>query len=1035
MRKFDCLSSDCPILGSHILEASAGTGKTFSIEHIFVRLLKEVELDQILAVTFTRAVARELKNRIRLNLEKAISFLQSGSSPWPYLQNMEDPKRAIQILSEAQSLFERSQIFTIHGFCYRMLKEFAFEANLGFSLTHPDQGEKIPKKLWRAAVQFLKEPIDPGLLCSEQMGLLLKKYDSLDELAKALFFKGSGIGDPFSHLWNEYQKILQSWEGDPIEEEKLKTDFHALSSQYKATIKGDFDSQVISLARSFLSADSLHFRNLLREKGSLFEYLAISNRKVKFTDPHFLHYPSFFSWAKEKIGPLVQQAVKQENILFTLRSAWQKIADPILVEEEWFDPDEILNRMRKAIEIKSFASCIRNKYKAVIVDEFQDTDPMQWDIFRSLFLESSSSLSAFYLVGDPKQSIYRFRKADVYTYFQAREFLGEEALYRLDTNFRSSKKLIGALNALFTRNWLPLPKLQQAIPSLPVLAGLDLTSPFSDEKGAIHFMIAEGANSLFEESFLPYTLSEIERLSPFVSSFGSFAILVKDRYQGQAALELCQARSIPAIAKSHLPLGKTFAFESLWELFKAIALPKDLASQRMVQLGPFHSFPLSCAKVLLEEEGLIPFFQTCFSFSFDSEFEKDLRQVAEEILVWQGRDGFSFEGLFRFLKELKQLDPFEEGRRRLEVDENAVQILTLHISKGLEFEVVFALGVGSRTPEAEEIDELDAEKLRQLYVAMTRAKQRLYVPVVFSEKLAAPGTLSPIELFTQTVESQEGPFLSFLENLSHRESVSFEKLSRPFKLSLPREIPARQNVLKPPCQAPFFSPSLLLSFTALAEEQQELEKIQPIFVSKPEFTAHTIPRGKETGIVIHRIFETLLSQEKPLRKELAVLQTLVAKEVLSSVLAPWKEVIVEMVWKTLVQPLQVGENTFSLIDLEPKNVQTEMEFVFSCPPHFVKGFIDLVFYFEKKYYIVDWKTNWLGPDESFYVSLDEAMTIHDYWLQAALYTEALRRHVKQFYTSPFNEIFGGAFYFFVRGAGVCHFMPDLKLIERVKDGS
>ena len=122
MRKFDCLSSDCPILGSHILEASAGTGKTFSIEHIFVRLLKEVELDQILAVTFTRAVARELKNRIRLNLEKAISFLQNGSSPWPYLQNMEDPKRAIQILSEAQSLFERSQIFTIHGFCYRMLK-------------------------------------------------------------------------------------------------------------------------------------------------------------------------------------------------------------------------------------------------------------------------------------------------------------------------------------------------------------------------------------------------------------------------------------------------------------------------------------------------------------------------------------------------------------------------------------------------------------------------------------------------------------------------------------------------------------------------------------------------------------------------------------------------------------------------------------------------------------------------------------------------------------------------------------------------
>ena len=129
MQKFDCLSIDCPLLGAHILEASAGTGKTFSIEHVFVRLLLEkkgIELEEILAVTFTRAAARELKGRIRNNIEKAISFLQNGLSPWDYLKAVDHPERAIRILLDAQAVFDRCQIFTIHGFCYRMLKEFAF---------------------------------------------------------------------------------------------------------------------------------------------------------------------------------------------------------------------------------------------------------------------------------------------------------------------------------------------------------------------------------------------------------------------------------------------------------------------------------------------------------------------------------------------------------------------------------------------------------------------------------------------------------------------------------------------------------------------------------------------------------------------------------------------------------------------------------------------------------------------------------------------------------------------------------------------
>ena len=153
-----------------------------------------------------------------------------------------------------------------------------------------------------------------------------------------------------------------------------------------------------------------------------------------------------------------------------IRSMWNPIAEKILLEEEHLNPDEILLQMRKAIELPLFAKQVRQKYTVAIIDEFQDTDSVQWDIFRSLFLEGPA-LRAFYLVGDPKQSIYRFRKADVYTYIQARDFLGEEHLYHLDTNFRSSKKLIGALNAFFARDWLTLPKVNRTLPYIPVQAG------------------------------------------------------------------------------------------------------------------------------------------------------------------------------------------------------------------------------------------------------------------------------------------------------------------------------------------------------------------------------------------------------------------------------------------------------------------------------------------------------------------------------------------------------------------------------------
>jgi exodeoxyribonuclease V beta subunit len=971
MQRFDCLSLDCPLFGPHLLEASAGTGKTFSIEHIYVRLILEsIEVEQILAVTFTRAATRELKGRIRANIEKALEFIQMGKPAWDYLQPHLGSKEAIRLLADALSGFDRCQIFTIHGFCYRMLKEFAFEANVG-TISNPEEGPKIPKNLQDAVYDFLENGVDG--LCPEQISLLLKQFDSIDEVADRLLrMEEVELSESFSELFSKCKAALHPWE---LIGSKLLDDFHAVKKNYKAAVKGDFEIQLNALANLDL------FPALLKQKGTLFDFLSEENRKVKAKEPPFLNYPGFFDWARIHIAPLVKR-----KVFPVLQMEWNRVAEKILAQEEYFDPDDVLLRMRTAIAGAEFADHVRKKYAAAIIDEFQDTDAVQWDIFQKLFFEEP--LRALYLVGDPKQSIYRFRKADIYTYLKARDFLGERNLYQLDTNFRSSKSLIGALNALFEREWLQLPKINRALPYHRVKAGAQIEANFPDEKGAIHFFLAEGEPApLFDEAFLPYAVHEIEKLK-----LKQVALLVKDRFQAERALDFLKKRGIPAIAKSHTPLGQTNAFRSIEELFTAILSPHDKNAAHIVMAGPFAKPDLSFqeSKILLEEKGLVP-------FAKELVLDSDAMQIFELLFAWERKEGFSFEGLNRFLKQLKHLSAEDGGRRRMEVDEEAVQIMTLHISKGLEFDVVFALGLASRTPQSEEVEELDAEKKRQLYVAMTRAKKRLYVPIADSATEAEPGSHSPMELFSRHFE---GSFTDQVTLLSKNESITLERVQLPMSLA-PPVILSQPPVLPSPPLPRSFTPSFLSSFTTLAQtKESEVKWSEP---DPTQFTLQTMPRGSETGIAIHTIFERLFSSKKPLWRDPAAIRALVEENLLFSPLAPWKEAIQQMVLQTVAMPLQSDGEFFTLSEIE--KFQVEMEFVFSSTPNFVKGFIDLIFYHRKKVYFIDWKTNWLeeyGP-----ASLQKAMQTHDYGLQAALYTEAIQKH--------FKAEFGGAYYLFLRG--------------------
>jgi exodeoxyribonuclease V beta subunit len=331
------------------------------------------------------------------------------------------------------------------------------------------------------------------------------------------------------------------------------------------------------------------------------------------------------------------------------------------------------------------------------------------------------------------------------------------------------------------------------------------------------------------------------------------------------------------------------------------------------------------------------------------------------------------------------MDPDDAPSRWQTTEADAVQIMTMHGSKGLEFDLVFALGLSERTPPGDE--EADAEKLRQLYVAATRAKRRLYLPIPLAKKSASEGRHSPIELFCHTL----GRWEEELQRISAETSLTIERLSGPLPLPEKIELPKRREEAAPVLIPPF-QPSYLLSFTAIAQQStpQSLEAMEE---PNGHYTIHNLPRGTETGVLIHSIFERVFCGES-------------FEDLIPPSLLPWKKAISNRVEETLDLSLPMG---FCLRELDRSRVRTEVEFLFEASPNYLKGFIDLVFEHRGVLYFVDWKTNWLGKDAASYSPdrLEAAMKEHQYHVQASIYREALCRA----WTGPLGE----AIYLFIRG--------------------
>ncbi len=1108
MVAFNILDRGFDVAGGLFLEASAGTGKTFAIEHLFVRLLLEGEspltIDQILVVTFTRAATRELKMRIRSNLEKAQGALNAQSAEWDYLRAIIDGGEekvysAALRLEEALVRFDEAAIYTIHGFCYKVLTEGAFEAHVGFEIGEPESRSHLPL-MQETLFDFFRTHLRTPSFSPYQVGALLRREkgdpkrlalsvrsliekDKEIPKRKSFFEQQASFNEKIGRLSSEFK----------VASKPLLDDFQRLAVCYKKMTSSAFlvQMKMLSTLLEKGKAREREFDLLLKDKEFFLEKMIPENQKVRATlpDAHDLNYLELFGALRSEILPLICEAKDPKLLLLRLAHEGKKKWESFYNIHEHLPPDDLLKKTEEALQDSRFLALIKERFRGVIIDEFQDTDPVQWRIVKQLYTANGPHL---YLVGDPKQSIYGFRKADVYTYLKASSLFSEERRFFLSTNYRSDPSLIHALNRLFgySKEWMPLPASEESLTYQDVTPSPDNTDwTLEDGKGAIHFILTQ--DSLGREKSWPTKRVERELFFPFLSreivhlkekgglSYEQMVVLVKDRFQAERVHATLKSLSIPSVLKKKGSAADSTALHPLMEVLEGCLRVDDPSCLKRALGAPLLGWSAhdlqDKEKVMRVKPLFLSLFETWKRQGVGALFHQLLQYKREDTTVEKAileRKDLSFYAalhdlicvliekerkeallphqLFEFLKRLRNSE--EEVTLPSSLALQGVQIMTGHMSKGLEFDVVFALGLASRHTRLEEfvaegeqlipssgnegaIFEADAEKLRQLYVALTRAKKRVYIPLPLDldEKEIQKGTASPLELFCAQLLTDQGEsnlealyekhlplthasIVTLLTELKELCSLTFEELQE--KTSLAFSIPTSPTPkLTPPTPYTFsFSPQPLLSFTTLAHKHKRDEQLPE---QRSEHTVHGLPLGAETGIVLHHIFEQIFALEYYFPFDPHKITALIQSEVDGTPLQGWEDVILELIDE--IMHLDLGQG-FTLVDLKPGEVLQEVEFLYPEKEGLIKGFIDLAFVKEGVYYLLDWKSNFLGVDDSAYSeqSMHNAMQENDYTLQASIYSEALRRYLKHFDSRPFKTCFGGALYIFLRGRKAYH---------------
>ncbi len=999
-----------------IIEASAGTGKTYTLQSIVLKLLVEKRVESVtnlLLVTFTEKAAGELKDRIRAILEEA------------------------EILPPD---FDEVTICTIHAFCRELLSEYAFENGVPMAL---EIGGSEADLIHRAVRTTLL-----GKKFEEKYGATFRDKGKIGQIASA------------DELVAKAQEVLG--------EKKAK----------KAKAIGGEESQ------------------------------GIVNDLVE--------------WSKDEV-----ERLKAEAFMLTYDDLITKAND--VIERE---------AAREAGGEKSaLLESIRRRYRIALVDEFQDTNTKQWNIFKSIFSsrvnrvegeDAPNPRQGFLLVvGDPKQAIYGFQGADIATYLKARnEICKEQERQSLSFTYRSSKELVEAFNIFFGKgtSWFKgmgagdstieyepveypegnkrfegyenktgrgVVTLLEALPQ-----GVELPGSKAGGYGNVAVCLPTFARNAAREMKYLYSRPKESQID-----YRDMCVLVRKKTEAQTVREVLTAEGVPCTYYQERGVFSAEEAEMLIALFDFLGAPSQHGRLAALLLTPLFNVPLSQlnAKLFKMPEPLMRLLdrwqeyckarrwgllfesvmsETCLAhpqsgdFGFDRRWSAT-RQILDKLLQRVASSALTIADFALALRSWRVQDRAgshsgeESGLRQIENEASSVQIMTMHASKGLEFKAVFLAG-GFAPPQKDE----DKDEFKRLfYVALTRAEYLLYLP--WSQEATHARTKKD-ETIVSGIGSYGAPlfdggflaegirthFQSLRQNPDEK-VVAWNDIKTAANASEgTEEAPAKTAAEKAPqiyevddvrnhrlhCDSftsmkNHYSAPTILPEQARALDEDEVMAIEDETGQPPRTTL--LPRTSFSGSVFHEIMATLcsgdeskgltgfaignvprneaLAEDSPL---LAIVRRTMNNNALKNRTSPegdsTEQTLARMAYNALNTPITFGTRQIFLKDISVSNRLAEVSFAMDegdilgaalSPPRegVFNGAIDLLIRPDGPrgpIYFIDWKTNFLSSYSPAAISTAIQETL--YPLQYKLYTLAAARWLGA--TS-----LAGLAYLFVRG--------------------
>ncbi|CAL4322565.1 exodeoxyribonuclease V subunit beta [Buchnera aphidicola] len=1117
----------------NLIEANAGTGKTFLIIKLYLYFLlgikkksKKYSIKKILIITFTKNAKNELQKRFLHTLyDLYLACIEKNTKNkilQKILNKIKNFNKTIKILKKNLFNIHKISIFTIHKFCKIILEENNIIKNKFFIQKNEEYiNLESTYDFWRKNFYFLNNNLSLIILKywknPNQLYLEIKNWIIIQE-KYSINFKKKKIS-----FLNQHQKnILQIQKFKKL---LIKNYIIIQKHIYKKLIKKNF----------------FYKKNLKKWNEKIF--LWSKKKTINYFIPLELKYFIKIKFLKKKnnINKIEKKVIKfikkikiflkkkfsiKKNILYL---AIKKIKKIIKKKKLLFFSFENLISLtiKYILKDKKSLKNIRKKYPIAFIDEFQDTDVQQFKIFKKIYKNKKNT--QLFLIGDPKQTIYSFRGANIFSYFKIKSKILKK--FYLTKNWRSSKKLISNINSLFKNIKNPFvfkeiqyissnyPKKSKNIKffikkeSQPSITFHYQNQPFTSLLKYYKWAAKKCANHI------KYVIDNIKKKKAFLKfnkkkkllKIKNICILVNNSKESSIIQKYLKKYNI----KSYYTSEKNNIFEKIEikELFWILSSIINLSNEKLFLTALSTSFfNLNLKKIKKIKKNIqlkIKFIKKFQNYSLIWK-KYGILNVIKKILLDNkiNKKNFYKKKIFKILNIIK-IGEILEKKSILRRNKNnlinwlknkilyfksnekkyntrifnikkSIQITTIYKSKGLSYPIVWIpfssnpikykkkfifhdknfkkvinLDQNIQGIKLEKKEDL-SEKIRLLYVGITRSifscnmnlsyiikKKKKKKKIYFYKNVLRHLLNCNKKIKFNNIKKEINKIKKFFKFINFNKKMYFIKNKKNSKKFIKKKKIKKNKQNKK--KKNYFLIWKNLSYTKIIKQNRNKNYkkiIKPqIKKNKKIINAYNFPKGKKIGIILHKLLkEQNFKKNIDIKKIKKNLKKNKINKKWSKILKKWIHFIIFKKIKKKLKlflikkknilketkfclPLKRNINEKILYLIIKKNYKISL--IKKKYPHKINlnkgiftGSIDLIFKWKEKYYIADYKSDWLGKNAKFYTykNLKKIVFKKKYYFQYYLYSVVIHRFLKKKIKNyNFKNNFGGIFYFFVRG--------------------